>query len=241
MEYILKVKDLAYDYPGGIPALSGVSFSLARGERLAIVGGNGAGKTTLLLHMNGILEGDGTVEVAGMRIGDSQPAEIRRRVGMLFADPDDQLFMPTVIEDVAFGLLNAGLDRAVAKQKAIDALEALSASHLAQREPRRLSRGEKKRAALAAVLALEPEILVMDEPASGLDPVGRREFIRTINGLDSSMIIATHDLELALEVCNRAIVLNGGSAVAEGATRELLLDEGLMLANDLEVPASLRF
>ncbi len=240
MGYILKVKDLVYDYPGGVSALDGVSFSLARGERLAVVGGNGAGKTTLLLHMNGILEGDGTVEVAGMRIGDDPIADIRRRVGMLFADPDDQLFMPTVIEDVAFGLLNAGLGRAVAKQKAIDALEALSASHLAQREPRRLSRGEKKRAALAAVLALEPEVLAMDEPASGLDPAGRREFIRTINGLDSSMIIATHDLELALEVCNRAIVLNGGRAIEEGATRELLLDEGLMSANGLEVPVSLR-
>ncbi len=240
MDYILNVKNLSYQYSDGIVALNEISFSLAPGERLAVVGGNGAGKSTLLLHLNCILEGEGTVEVDGLRIGKAPPAEIRRRVGLLFADPDDQLFMPTAIEDVAFGLLNAGYDKRGAREKAIETLNALNAAHLAQREPRRLSRGEKKRVALAAVLALEPELLAMDEPASGLDPAGRREFIGIIKELDSSLIIATHDLDLALELCSKAIILNNGYIATEGRPVDLFGDEKLMAANGLEIPLSIR-
>jgi cobalt/nickel transport system ATP-binding protein len=239
MDNILSVKGLSYSYTDGTEALDGISLTLGRGERLAIVGGNGAGKTTLLLHLNGILRGDGVITVDGLTLNKGNINAIRRKVGLLFPDPDDQLFMPTVLQDVAFGLLNAGLPADEAKLKAYRALDDLNASELAEREPRRLSRGEKKRVALAAVLALKPEVLAMDEPASGLDPGGRRDVIGIIKELDASIIIATHDLELALELCGWALLLGGGRVIAEGEPDEIFGNKRLMSGNGLEVPYSL--
>jgi cobalt/nickel transport system ATP-binding protein len=238
MEPPLKVTDLSYTYSNGVNALDNVSFVLGEGESLAVVGGNGAGKTTLLLHLNGILRGDGIVTVSGYTIGKSPIKNVREKVGVLFQNPDDQLFMPTVIEDVAFGLLNAGFDRNEAKEKAVYFLETMDVIHLADSGPNELSVGEKKRVALAGILALEPPILAFDEPAAGLDPQGRRILIRIINRLDTSTVIATHDLELALELCDRALVLNRGRVTAEGRPPELFGDEPLMEASGLEVPCS---
>jgi cobalt/nickel transport system ATP-binding protein len=236
---IITVEKLRYTYPGGTRALDGAGFVVEESERVAVVGGNGAGKTTLMLHLNGILRGGGTVTVAGMTVGRSPINNIRRAVGVVFQDPDDQLFMPTVLEDVAFGLLNAGYDPDAAKEKAVAVLNNLGAAHLANREPRELSVGEKKRVALAGVLALEPQVLALDEPAAGLDPRGRRALMVTINRINASIIIATHDLELALELCSRAFILGGGRIIREGTPAELFADWELMDANGLEVPYSL--
>lgn len=239
MGHIITVKELQYTYPDGTKALDGASFNVEEGERVAVVGGNGAGKTTLMLHLNGILRGGGTVTVAGLTVGRSPINNIRRAVGVVFQDPDDQLFMPTVLEDVAFGLLNAGYDPDVAKEKAIAVLKDLGADYLLNREPRELSVGEKKRVSLACVLALEPQVLALDEPAAGLDPRGRRGLLLTIKRINASIIIATHDLELALELCSQAFILGGGRIIREGTPVELFADWELMDANALEVPYSL--
>jgi cobalt/nickel transport system ATP-binding protein len=239
MDTILTVTGLHYTYANGVKALDGVSFALNESERLAIVGGNGAGKTTLILHLNGTVRGDGTVTVYGHTIGESPIKDVRRVVGVLFQDSDDQLFMPTVIEDVAFGLLNAGFNRDGAKAKAVEALEAMDAVHLMDREPSELSVGEKKRVALAAILALEPPIIAFDEPAAGLDPQGRRKLMGIIGRLDAGIVIATHDLELALELCDRALVITQGKVIAGGTPADLFIDPLLMGKSGLEVPCSI--
>lgn len=241
MDPILTVAGLSYTYGNGVKALDGVSFTLSEGERMAIVGGNGAGKTTLLLHLNGTLRGDGTITVYGHTIGESPIRDVRRAVGILFQDSDDQLFMPTVIEDVAFGLLNAGFNRAETKDRAVEALEAMDAVHLMDREPSELSVGEKKRVALAGILALEPPILAFDEPAAGLDPQGRRKLVGIIDRLDTATVVATHDLEFALKLCDRALVLSKGRFTAEGRPDRLFVDASLMETSGLEVPYSLNY
>jgi cobalt/nickel transport system ATP-binding protein len=240
MDAILTVTGLSYTYGNGVKALDDVSFALREGERLAIVGGNGAGKTTLLLHLNGILRGGGTVTVNGHTIGESPIRDVRRSVGVLFQDSDDQLFMPTVIEDVAFGLLNAGFNRGEAKAKAVEALETMDAVHLMDREPNELSVGEKKRVALAGILALEPPLLAFDEPAAGLDPQGRRKLMGIIDRLDAATVIATHDLDLALELCDRALVITHGTIIAEGLPPDLFINPLLMGKSGLEVPCSMK-
>lgn len=235
------VRELVYDYPDGTRALRGVSFRVAPGEAVAIVGGNGAGKSTLLLHLIGSLVAtSGQVRIGDRLLAPRATAGPVREVGMVFQDADDQLFMPTVAEDVAFGPLNAGLPEAEVASRVASALAQVGMAHLAERPPYRLSAGEKRSVAIATALSLSPGILVMDEPSSNLDPQARRRLIELLHSFAHTRIIATHDLELVVEVCPRVIVLDGGNVVADGDTRAVLDDEALMLAHGLERPHILR-
>jgi cobalt/nickel transport system ATP-binding protein len=255
----LRVEDLSYRYPDGRLALRAVSFVIAKGEAVALVGPNGAGKSTLLLHLNGLLPGRGgrnlhdhaggsgssapsrpSVWVDGIEANERNGPEVRRRVGLLFQDPDDQLFATTVLEDIAFGPLNLGRSRAEARSIALDCLGRVGLPEAAERMPHHLSLGERKRVCLAGVLACSPSILVLDEPTANLDPRGRRRFLELIDGLEATKLIATHDLEMALELCSRTILLDEGTVAADGPTRALLGDAALMERHGLEVPLSLR-
>ncbi|MEV4504931.1 energy-coupling factor ABC transporter ATP-binding protein [Streptomyces klenkii] len=233
----LAVSGLAYAYPDGHQALFGVDLEVARGERVALLGPNGAGKTTLVLHLNGILGGGlGTVRVAGLPVEKQNLAEVRRRVGIVFQDPDDQLFMPTVREDVAFGPAAAGLRGAELAACVEKALARVGMAGYADRPPHHLSFGQRRRVAVATVLAMEPEILVLDEPSSNLDPASRRELADVLRSLDVTVLMVTHDLPYALELCERSVVLSDGVITADGPTRDLLCDEDLMRAHRLELP-----
>jgi cobalt/nickel transport system ATP-binding protein len=233
----LEVRDLAFAYPDGQAALRGVDLTIAAGERVALLGPNGAGKTTLVLHLNGVLEPQrGTVTVAGLPVGKPSLREIRRRVGIVFQDPDDQLFMPTVHDDVAFGPANLGLKGAELEESVERALALVGMEAFADRPPNHLSFGQRRRVAVATVLAMEPEILVMDEPSSNLDPASRRELADILGRLDVTLLMVTHDLPYALELCPRALVINDGRIVASGPTADILSDERLMRANRLELP-----
>ena len=233
----LEVSGLAYAYPDGHQALFGVDLTIARGERVALLGPNGAGKTTLVLHLNGILTGGvGTVRVAGLEVGRRTLAEIRRRVGIVFQDPDDQLFMPTVREDVAFGPAAAGLRGDALRARVRSALERVGMAEYADRPPHHLSFGQRRRVAVATVLATEPEILVLDEPSSNLDPAARRELADLLGSLDLTVLMVTHDLPYALQVCPRSVILSDGVIVADGPTADLLADEDLMRRHRLELP-----
>ncbi|HEY9438838.1 MAG TPA: ABC transporter ATP-binding protein [Streptomyces sp.] len=233
----LEVSGLAYAYPDGHQALFGVDLTIGRGERVALLGPNGAGKTTLVLHLNGILDaGAGTVRVAGTPVEKRHLAEIRRRVGIVFQDPDDQLFMPTVREDVAFGPAAAGLRGPALEARVVAALERVGMAAYANRPPHHLSYGQRRRVAVATVLAMEPEILVLDEPSSNLDPASRRELADILRSLDVTVLMVTHDLPYALELCPRSVVLSEGVIVADGRTQDLLCDDELMRAHRLELP-----
>ncbi|MBZ6287917.1 energy-coupling factor ABC transporter ATP-binding protein [Streptomyces olivaceus] len=233
----LDVSGLAFAYPDGHQALFGVDFSVARGERVALLGPNGAGKTTLVLHLNGILTGGtGTVAVAGLPVDRRNMAEIRRRVGIVFQDPDDQLFMPTVREDVAFGPAAAGAKGADLEARVDRALGLVGMAEFKDRPPHHLSFGQRRRVAVATVLAMEPEILVLDEPSSNLDPASRRELADILRALDVTVLMVTHDLPYALELCPRALILSDGVIATDGPTAELLADDGLMRAHRLELP-----
>ena len=233
----LEVEGVAFAYPDGHQALFDVSFSLARGERVALLGPNGAGKTTLVLQLNGVLlPGAGQVRVAGLPVATQHLREIRRRVGIVFQDPDDQLFMPTVAEDAAFGPANLGLRGTELETSVKAALSAVGMEGYADRPPHHLSFGQRRRVAVATVLAMEPEILVLDEPSSNLDPASRRELADILTGLDITMLMVTHDLPYALELCPRALVMNGGTIAADGPTGELLADAELLAACRLELP-----
>jgi cobalt/nickel transport system ATP-binding protein len=234
---VLAVSGLAYAYPDGHQALYGIDLTLQRGERVALLGPNGAGKTTLVLHLNGILEpGHGGVEISGIPVAKRNLAEVRRRVGLVFQDPDDQLFMPTVADDVAFGPANAGVRGAELEQRVADALEQVGMGEYAKRPPHHLSFGQRRRVAVATVLAMQPEILVLDEPSSNLDPASRRELADILLGLDITVLMVTHDLPYALELCPRSVVLSEGVIVADGPTRDVLADDDLMKAHRLELP-----
>ncbi|MCT2590985.1 energy-coupling factor ABC transporter ATP-binding protein [Streptomyces sp. N2-109] len=233
----LDVSGLAYAYPDGHQALFGVDLVIGRGERVALLGPNGAGKTTLVLHLNGILTaGSGSVTVAGLPVAREHLAEIRRRVGIVFQDPDDQLFMPSVREDVAFGPAASGLRGPELEARVEKALGQVGMAEYVDRPPHHLSFGQRRRVAVATVLAMEPEILVLDEPSSNLDPASRRELAEILRSLDVTVLMVTHDLPYALEMCPRALVLSEGVIVADGPTAELLCDEGLMRAHRLELP-----
>ncbi len=237
MTALLEVEDLAYTYPDGTRALMGVSFSVAEGERVALLGPNGAGKTTLLLALIGIVEAQsGEVRVGGVTLEPETYPEVRRRIGVVFQDPDDQLFMPTVWRDVAFGPANLGLPAEEVESRTKEALAAVGLEEQADRAPHHLSGGEARRAAIATVLSMRPDVLVLDEPTSNLDPVGQRELAELLETLDTTQLIVTHDLPLALRLCPRSIVLNGGRVAADGPTAELLSDAALMAANRLELP-----
>ncbi|MFJ7058825.1 energy-coupling factor ABC transporter ATP-binding protein [Streptomyces griseobrunneus] len=233
----LEVSGLAYAYPDGHQALFGVNLAVGRGERVAVLGPNGAGKTTLVLHLNGILEaGSGTVRVAGLPVAKRHLAEIRRRVGIVFQDPDDQLFMPTVREDVAFGPASAGLRGPELEERVLRALKQVGMEDYVGRPPHHLSFGQRRRVAVATVLAMEPEILVLDEPSSNLDPASRRELADILRSLDVTVLMVTHDLPYALELCPRAVILSEGVIAADGRTQDLLCDEELMRSHRLELP-----
>jgi cobalt/nickel transport system ATP-binding protein len=233
----LEVDGIAFAYPDGHQALFGVSFRVEKGERVALLGPNGAGKTTLVLQLNGVLlAGAGRVVVAGLPVASEHLKEIRRRVGIVFQDPDDQLFMPTVAEDVAFGPANLGLRGAELETRVKGALAAVGMEGHAGRPPHHLSFGQRRRVAVATVLAMEPEILVLDEPSSNLDPASRRELAEIVTGLDITILMVTHDLPYALQLCPRALIMNGGTITADGATAQLLADADLLAANRLELP-----
>ena len=234
----LLVEDLAFAYPDGHQALYGVDLRIERGERVALLGPNGAGKTTLVLHLNGILRaGRGRVRVAGLPVEDRATLqEVRRRVGVVFQDPDDQLFMPTVGEDVAFGPRNLGLPEPEVAARVAAALAQVGMTGVADRPPHHLSFGQRRRVAVATVLAMHPEILVLDEPSSNLDPAGRRELAEVLQALPVTMLMVTHDLPYALQLCPRSVVLDGGVVVADGPTREVLADADLLAAHRLELP-----
>jgi cobalt/nickel transport system ATP-binding protein len=233
----LEVCGLAFAYPDGHQALYGVDLLVERGERVAVLGPNGAGKTTLVLHLNGVLGGGvGTVRVAGLPVVKQNLREVRRRVGIVFQDPDDQLFMPTVSEDVAFGPANLGLRGPELQARVDHALELVGMGGFADRPPSHLSFGQRRRVAVATVLAMEPEVLVLDEPSSNLDPASRRELSQILLSLDITLLMVTHDLPYALELCPRAVVLDGGVVSADGPTRDLLADDDLLRAHRLELP-----
>jgi cobalt/nickel transport system ATP-binding protein len=234
---VLELEQLAFAYPDGRQVLFGIDLTVQEGERVAILGPNGAGKTTLVLHLNGTLQGGhGAVRVDGVPVAKANLREIRRRVGIIFQDPDDQLFMPTVRDDVAFGPANLGYRGAELDARVADALGQVGMLDFADRPPHHLSYGQRRRVAAATVLAMDPRILVLDEPSSNLDPQARREFAEIVLQLGLTTLMVTHDLPYALELCPRAVVLNEGVVVADGPTRELLADEALMRANRLELP-----
>ncbi len=239
--HIVEVSGLRHTYPDGTEALRGVSFRITHGESVAVVGANGAGKSTLLLHLNGYLAPqEGTVRIGDVPLTKKTLQDVRKTVGMVFQDPDDQLFMPTVREDVAFGPLNLGLPPDEVDRRVAEALERVGATELGNRPPYRLSGGEKRGVAIATVLAMSPDILVMDEPSSNLDPGARRRLITLLDSFQHTKIIATHDLDMVLELCSRTIVFHRGTVTADGPTREIFGDEGLLRASSLEKPLSLQ-
>jgi len=236
----LEIKDLAFAYPDGNQALFGVNLTVNQGERVALLGPNGAGKTTLVMHINGIHPAaHGEVRVAGELVDASNKANlrsIRSKVGIVFQDPDDQLFMPTVGEDVAFGPYNMGVRGSELEKVVVDALELVGMVEFKDRPPHHLSFGQRRRVAVATVLAMKPEILVLDEPSSNLDPASRRELADILRSLAITTVMVTHDLPYALELCERSVILSGGIIVADKKTREILGDKNLLQAHRLELP-----
>lgn len=243
MTVALEVRDLAFQFAGGAPALRGVSFEVQAGECLAIIGPNGAGKSTLLLHLNGILpeasseRAGGSVRVHGRELTRRDTAWARREVGVLFQDPDDQLFCPTVGEDVAYGPEQLGVSASEVERRVVQALDRVGLAGFERRMPHRLSGGEKKRVGLAGLLAYEPSVLVLDEPSAGLDPRGRRELIDILASLPVTRVIATHDLSLVAELCPRSLLLDRGLVIAVGPSKDLLQNDALMKSHGMECPA----
>jgi cobalt/nickel transport system ATP-binding protein len=238
----IEVERLAFAYPDGRQALYGVDLVVQPGERVALLGPNGAGKTTFVLHLNGILgavaggAGAGTVRIGGLPVERRTLAEVRRRVGLVFQDPDDQLFMPTVADDVGFGPANLGLKGEELRARVLAALEQVGMAGAADRPPHHLSFGQRRRVAVATVLAMDPQVLVLDEPSSNLDPASRRELADILTDLDVTVLMVTHDLPYALQLCGRSVLMDRGRIVADGPTRRLLADEELMAAHRLELP-----
>jgi len=239
--HIIEVRNLGHIYPDGTAALRDVSFRITHGESVAIIGANGAGKSTLLMHLNGYLApSSGEIRIGDFPLTRSTLPEIRRTVGMVFQDPDDQLFMPTVHDDVAFGPFNLGLPAREVDQRVHEALEQVGAAHLADKPPYNLSGGEKKRVAIATVLSMSPDILVMDEPTSGLDPYARRRLMALLKDFRHTKIFTSHDLDMVMDLCERAIVLHEGKIRADGPTMEIFQDEILLAECRLEKPLSMQ-
>ena len=244
MSNVIEITNLQYRYHDGTVALAGVNLRVAAGECVGLLGPNGSGKSTLLLHLNGILpekpDGGGAVKIMGEIVGKQNLEKVRRQVGLVFQDPDDQLFCPLAAEDVAFGPQQLGLSEAEIAGRVRSALAQVGLAGFGRRATHHLSHGEKRRLCLAGVLACDPEILALDEPTSDLDPRGRREFKALLRQIPAAKLMATHDLELVVEMCSRVVVLDRGAVVADGPTRELLNNEELMLAHGLERPHMLR-
>jgi len=237
MSKYLKINNLSYSYPDAHEALKDISFSIQKRESIAILGPNGAGKTTLILHLNGILGNlSGKIEVDGLKYTTENIAKIRETVGVVFQDPDDQLFMPTVIEDVMFGPKNFGYSNEDAEKNAIEALRMVGMDDFQDRAPHHLSFGQKRKVAIATVLASKPKLLVLDEPASNLDPASRRDLIEILKNLNISIILVTHDLPMALEICERSLILNEGEIKEDSQTKIILQNEKTMKENRLELP-----
>lgn len=239
--HIVEVTKLRHVYPDGTEALRGASFRITHGESVAIIGANGAGKSTLLLHLNGhLVPTGGSIRIGDFPLTRATLPEIRRTVGMVFQNPDDQLFMPTVYDDVAFGPLNLGLPRDEVEQRVRQALEQVGATAVMNKAPYHLSGGEKKRVAIATVLSMSPDILVMDEPTSGLDPYARRQLMQLLRNFNHTKIFTSHDLDMVLDICERTIVLHEGEVKADGPTREIFANDRLLAECRLEKPLSMQ-
>ncbi len=239
--HIVEVKNLRHVYADGTVALDTVSFRITHGESVAIIGANGAGKSTLLQHLNGCITAtSGEVFIGHIPLTRNTLPAIRRTVGMVFQYPDDQLFMPTVFEDVAFGPRNQGLPEELTAERVREALELVGAAHLASKPPYHLSGGEKKRVAIATVLAMSPDVLVMDEPTSGLDPFARRQLMGLLREFHHTKIFTSHDLDMVLELCPRTIILHEGIIMADGATADIFANDHLLAACRLEKPFALQ-
>jgi len=239
--HIVEAVNLHYTYPDGTQGIRGISFRITHGESVAIVGANGAGKSTLLLHLNGFLvPTQGTLRIGDYPLTKKNIKAVRRTVGMVFQKPDDQLFMPTVFDDVAFGPLNLGMPPDEIETVVMQALETVGASHLKNRPPYKLSGGEKRAVAIASVLSMSPDILVMDEPTSELDPRARRRLIEQLQTFKHTKIIASHDLDMAVDVCERTIVIYQGSVSADGPTLELFQNDALLEKSGLEKPLKMQ-
>ena len=237
MSKYLEISNLTYEYPDGYKALNEISFDLEEGDSLGLLGPNGAGKTTLILHLNGILgEMDGSIKLNNLEFVEDNLAEIRKTVGVVFQDPDDQLFMPTVLEDVMFGPKNFGFSEEASRENAEEALKMVGMNDYQEKAPHHLSFGQKRKVAIASVLASKPQLLVLDEPSSNLDPSSRRELIDILLSLEISIVLVTHDLPMALEICPKSIVVNSGLITENGKTKDLLTDNKVMKENRLELP-----
>ncbi|WP_343287235.1 ABC transporter ATP-binding protein [Gordonia sp. SID5947] len=235
------IENLGFAYPDGRVALRDVTLRVAAGERIGLLGPNGAGKTTLMLHLNGVLRAtSGQVAINGRTITSATVRDVRREVGLVFQDPDDQLFMPTLAEDVAFGPANFGVTEPQLAERVSTALAEVGMTDRAARGPSQLSGGERRRGALATVLACDPDILVLDEPSANLDPVARRELVETLQQLTTTMVIVTHDLPYAAQLCDRVVIMDAGAIVADGPTGQLLSDDVLLARHRLELPWGFR-
>ena len=233
MDEIVRIDDLVFRYPDGQKALDGVSLVVSRGESVALIGPNGAGKSTIMLHLNGILRSNGAVHIMGQRVAEKNLKLIRSKVGLVFQNPEDQLFSPTVFDDVAFGPINMGLSELEVRQSVKKALEEVGMSGYEERSPHHLSWGEKKRIAFATVLAMSPEILVADEPSSNLDPRAKGSLVKLLNNLSMTKIIASHDLDLVRAVCQRAVIVDAGRVAADGPVSAILGDSFLLRSHGL--------
>ncbi len=236
MNHIVQINNLDFSYPDGHVALRDINLSLSDGDKVALVGPNGAGKSTLMLHLNGILRGRGGLTVADLPFTEQNLPYIRAAVGLVFQNPDDQLFSPTVFEDVAFGPLHMGLPEAEIHTRVHEALSAVQMEEYTERLSHHLSTGEKKRIAIATVLAMRPQLLVLDEPTAGLDPRARRSLINLLKQLEITMLVSTHDLAMARDIFPRMVIMDKGQIVADGQTEELLKDVQLLEAHGLEKP-----
>lgn len=228
----IQISDLQYRYPDGTMALEGVNLEVQEGERVALLGPNGAGKSTLLLHLNGLLRGEGEVIVLGLAVRGRALRQLRRQVGLVFQSPDDQLFMPSVYDEVAYSAINAGFSREEVQQRVQQALATTGITHLAEKHPDHLSLGQKKRVAIASVLVTDNRLLVLDEPSAGLDPAGRAALLALLQSLHTTMVIATHDLEFAKALCTRAIAMRHGRVYRVGALADVGTDPALFAISD---------
>lgn len=233
---MLQFQDVSYAYPGGSQVLHNLSFRIEAGEQVGLIGANGAGKSTLMKAALGLIRTEGRITVDGLEMTGANLPAIRKKLGYVLQDSDNQMFMPTVLEDMIFGPMNYGASRSEAEEKAVKTLETLGMGYLRNCHNHRISGGEKRMAAIATILAMEPGVMLMDEPSAALDPKNRRSLIRTLNTLPVTKIIASHDLDMILETCDRVILLSGGRIAADGKAAEILRDRALLEANNLELP-----